>query len=80
MHQNVVQFQPNQKIEPFSWLFHSLFGIFMGFLKLNIKCVYVTIAKDVYTRSHLSAINFNMLANVFVSVDTITLYLLCTLS
>ena len=36
----------------------------MGFLKLNIKCVYVTIAKDVYTRSHLSAINFNMLANV----------------
>ena len=73
MHQNLVQFEPTLKIEPFSQvLFHSLFGIFMGCVTLNIKCPYVTMAEKVH-RSHLSAILQNILANVFVSVDTITL-------
>ena len=76
MHQNVVQFEPTQKIVPFSWvLFHSLFGIFMCCLTLNIKCLYVMTAKELH-RSHLSAIYWNILANVFVAVDTITLYIL----
>ena len=76
MHQNVVQFEPTQKIEPFSCaLFHSLFGYSMGCLTLNIKCLHVTMAKELH-RSHLSAIYWNILANVFVAVDTITLYIL----
>ena len=75
MHQNLVQFEPTLKIEPFSQvLFHSLFSIFMGFQTLNIKCLYVTMAQEVH-RSHLSAIQWNILSNVFVSVDTITLYI-----
>ena len=70
MHQHVVQFEPTQKIEPFSCvLFHSLFGISMGRSALNIKCLHVTMAKEL----HRSAIYWNILANVFVAVDTITL-------
>ena len=44
----------------------------MGCLTLNIKCLYVTMAKEVH-RSHFSDIQWNILANVFVAVDTITL-------
>ena len=76
MHQNVVQFESTKKIVPFSWV------IFMCCLTLNIKCLYVTMA-EVLHRSHLSAKYCNIVANVFVAVDTITLYclpLLCLCS
>ena len=54
-------------------MFHSLIGIFMGCLTLNIKCLYVMMAKEVHG-SHLSAIYWHISANVFVAVDTISLY------
>ena len=66
------QFEPTLNLLPFSqMLFFNFLGIFLGCLPLDIKCLYVTMAQEVH-RSHLSAFQWNILANVFVSVDMIT--------
>ena len=54
--------------------FFNLFGILLGCLTPNIKCLYVTMTLKVH-RSQYSAIQCDLSANVFVAVDTITVYL-----
>ena len=57
--------------------FFNFFGKYLVCLTLNIKCIYVTMALKVHRSQHI-AILCDILANVFVAVDMITVYLLIT--
>ena len=68
------QFEPTLKILSFFLVvIFIFFGIFLGYFTLIIKCLYMMMALKVH-RSQYSAILCDILTNVFVAVDTITLY------